>query len=61
MKIEIKDTVVGTKPSGKVTEIISQLSSIDDAIKFCQQLDRTNLDEIGEEVRTTNILVRMLL
>ena len=60
MKIEIKDTIVGTKPSRKVSEIITQLSSIDDASQFCQQLSTSNLDEIGEEVRKRNVLVRVL-
>ena len=60
MKIEIKDTIVGTKPSRKVSEIITQLSSIDDASRFCQQLSTSNLDEIGEEVPKRNVLVHML-
>ena len=52
MKIEIKETIVGTKPSEKVAEIISKLHSIEDACDLCEQLDLILLEQIRDDVST---------
>jgi hypothetical protein len=50
MKIKIKDTGVGSKPSEKIAEIISRLNKIDDAATLCSQLDLINLENEEDDV-----------
>jgi hypothetical protein len=51
MKIEIKDTVVGTKPSDRIAAIISRLDSTDDDISLIRELGLIKLNEEDEDVR----------
>lgn len=44
MRIEIKDTGVGSKPSEIIAEIISRLNKIDDATALSSELDLINLE-----------------
>jgi hypothetical protein len=50
MKIEIKDTGVGSKPSEKIAEIISRLNKIDDASALSSELDLINLENEENDV-----------
>jgi hypothetical protein len=50
MKIEIKDRVIGPKPSTAVAEIISRLSLIDDAASLCLHLDSIDLSDEVDNV-----------
>ena len=52
MKIEIKETIVGTKPCDTVAEIIAKLSSIENACDLCRQLDITQLEQTRDDVST---------
>ena len=60
MKIEIKETIVGTKPCEKVAEIISKLHSIEDACDLCEQLDLIVLEETRDDVSTNLFLSKKL-
>ena len=51
MKIEIKDTVIGTKPSDRIAAIISRLDSTDDDISLTRELALIKLNEEDEDVR----------
>ena len=51
MKIEIKDTVVGTKPSDRIAAIISRLDSTDNDISLIRELGLIKLNEEDEDVR----------
>ena len=50
MKIEIKDTVVGTKPSDRIVAIISRLDSADNDISLIRELGLIKLNEEDEDV-----------
>lgn len=51
MKIEIKDIVVGTKPSDRIAAVISQLDSTEDDISLIRELGLIKLNEEDEDVR----------
>lgn len=53
MRIAIKDTVLGSKPCNKTSEILLRLSLVIDAETLSVELDLINFDEIDEEVSVT--------
>lgn len=50
MKIEIKDTVVGSKPSDRAAAIIFRLNAKTDDESFIRDLDLINLEDDDEDV-----------
>lgn len=50
MKIEIKDTVVGSKPSDRAAAVISRLNATTDDESFIRDLDLINLQDDDEDV-----------
>jgi hypothetical protein len=50
MKIEIKDTVVGSKPSDRAAAIILRLNAKTDDESFIRDLDLISLEDDDEDV-----------